>query len=152
MSGRPVFKEGRKLDVGIAEIDGQFREIQSQLERLRHASIKQYSYATCAILGDLSIQMRITFAVQESLMRLLSFPDTEAHISEHRQFLDQLETFRKRSQNFDLADGVSGDMQGWLIDHVQNFDRKFVEHFLGRSVNPAPSNDRPLSAKSESAC
>ena len=151
MSGRPVSEGRSKLDVGIAEIDGQYREIQSQLERLRQATIKQYSYATSAILGELSIQMRITFAVQESLMRLLSFPDTEAHMSEHRQFLDQLEILRKRSQNFDLADGVSGVMQGWLIDHVQNFDRKFVAHFLGRGVNPVPSNDRPLSAESENA-
>ncbi|MEI8164491.1 MAG: hemerythrin domain-containing protein [Betaproteobacteria bacterium] len=141
MSGRHILEERSKLDVGIAEFDGQNRDIHSLLERLRSATANQYGYATSTILGELNTQMRITFAVQESLMRLLAFPDTEAHVFEHRQFLDQLEVFRKRSQDFDVVDGVLGFIRGWLVDHIQNCDRKFAAHFLRRGMNPVTSED-----------
>ena len=85
MSGRHILEERSKLDVGIAEFDGQNRDIHSLLERLRSATANQYGYATSTILGELNTQMRITFAVQESLMRLLAFPDTEAHDKQPRQ-------------------------------------------------------------------
>jgi len=141
MSDRHSLEDRSKLGVGIAEFDGHYREIHSLLERLESATDKKYGYATSAILGELHTQVRITFAVQESLMRLLAFPDTEAHVSEHRQFINQLEVFRRRSHNFDVVDGVLGFIQGWLIDHVQNYDRKFVAHFLGSRMNPVTSKN-----------
>jgi len=42
----------------------------------------------------------------------------------------------QRAQDFDVADGLSSFIQTWLIDHVDNFDRKFVTHFLAMGVDP----------------
>jgi hemerythrin-like metal-binding protein len=72
------------LEIGIAEIDSQHRQLQALLDRLRQSTDKRYGFAADAILAELLVQTRIHFAVEESLMRLLSFPDAEAHVEEHR--------------------------------------------------------------------
>lgn len=127
------------LDIGIAEIDSQHRQLQTLLERLKQSTDKHYGLAADAILAELVIQTRIHFAVEESLMRLLSFPDTEDHVEEHRKLTEQLEKLRKRAQDFEVADGLTNFIQTWLVDHVNNFDREFVGHFLARGVDPQAS-------------
>ncbi len=127
------------LDIGIAEIDLQHRQLQTLLERLKQSTDKRYGFAADAILAELAIQTRVHFAVEESLMRLLSFPDTEAHVAEHRLLTEQLEKLRKRAQDFDVADGLSNFIQTWLVNHVNDFDREFVGHFLAKGVDPHAS-------------
>lgn len=130
----PVLVE---FEIGIAEIDLQHRELNALLERLRTATGKHYDYATNVILAELTIQTRIHFAVEESLMRLLSFPDVQAHVAEHRYLTEQLLKFRQRAQDFDVSEGLSDFIQTWLIDHINNHDREFVAHFLAKGIDPA---------------
>ena len=127
------------LDIGIAEIDAQHRQLHALLERLKQSTDKCYGFAADAILAELVIQTRIHFAVEESLMRLLFFPDTEAHVEEHLRLTEQLEKLRKRAQDFEVADGLSNFIQTWLIDHVNSFDREFVGHFIAKGVDPQAS-------------
>jgi hemerythrin len=123
------------LDIGIAEIDSQHRQLHALLQRLKQSTDKRYGFASDAILAELVIQTRIHFAVEESLMRLLSFPDTEDHVEEHRKLTEQLEKLRKRAQDFEVANGLTSFIQTWLVDHVNHFDREFVGHFLARGVD-----------------
>ena len=109
------------------------------LSRLKQSTEKRYGYAAIAILTELEIQTRIHFAVEESLMRLLSFPDTDMHVEEHRQLTEQLAKLRQRAQDFEVADGLSEFIQGWLVDHVDQFDREFVGHFLAKGIDPQAS-------------
>jgi hemerythrin len=109
------------------------------LQRLKQSTDKRYGFAADAILGELVIQTRIHFAVEESLMRLLSFPETEAHVEEHRKLTEQLEKLRKRAQDFEVADGLTNFIQTWLVDHVNHFDREFVGHFLAKGIDPQAS-------------
>lgn len=128
--------EHLELDIGIAEIDVQHRELHTLLERLRTSTDKHYDYATNVILAELTIQTRIHFAVEESLMRLLSYPGVDAHIAEHSYLTAQLVKFRQRAQDLDVSDGLSGFIQTWLVDHINSHDRKFVAHFLRMGINP----------------
>jgi len=127
------------LDIGIAEIDAQHRQLDTLLQRLKESTDKRYGFAADAILAELAIQTRIHFAVEESLMRLLSFPDIEAHLEEHRRLTEQLEKLRKRAQDFEVADGLTTFIQTWLVDHVNHFDREFVGHFVAKGVDPQAS-------------
>jgi hemerythrin len=131
------------FEIGIAEIDLQHRQIHALLERLKRSADLRYGYAANAILDELAIQTRVHFAVEESLMRLLSFPATAAHVAEHRQLTEQLEKFRRRAQDFDVTEDLAGFIQTWLIDHVNQFDREFVGHFLAKGIDPlaAPRGD-----------
>jgi hemerythrin len=124
------------FEIGIAELDAQHKRLHALLERLREAVGKHYGYATNAILDELAIETRIHFAVEESLMRMLSFPDVESHVTEHQSLQAQLERFRKRAQDFDVAEDLAEFTLQWLNDHVDRFDREFVDHFLRAGVDP----------------
>ena len=132
----PQQSASSELEIGIAEIDRQHCQLNSLLQRLRSSTDRQYGYAVNAILAELAIQTRVHFAVEESLMRLLSFPDTEAHVIEHHTLTEQLEKFRQSAQDFNVTDGLSDFIQTWLIDHIDRFDRKFVSHFLAKGIDP----------------
>lgn len=135
MPSQPKIPLPDDLEIGIAEIDLQHRQLRVLLERLEHSADMRYGYAANAILDELAIQTRIHFAVEESLMRLLSFPHADAHIAEHRRLTEQLEKLRKRAQDFEVAKGLSSFIQTWLVNHVNDFDREFVGHFLARGVD-----------------
>lgn len=124
------------FELGIAEIDLQHKQLNALLERLKESTGKRYGFAANAILEELAIETRVHFAVEEALMRLLSFPDAEAHAEEHHRLTEQLEKFRKRAQDFEVTDDLSAFIQTWLLDHVDKFDREFVGHFLARGVDP----------------
>ncbi len=127
------------FEIGIAELDAQHKRLHALLERLRVAVGKHYGYATNAILDELSIETRIHFAVEESLMRMLSFPDVETHVAEHLTLRDQLDKFRKRAQDHEVTDDLAAFIEEWLNDHVDRFDREFVEHFLRAGVDSGSS-------------
>lgn len=124
-----------EFEIGIAEIDEQHSRLHSLLERLKHSSEKNYGYAVNAILAELDIEIRIHFSVEESLMRLLAFPETAAHVSEHRHLTQQLNQFRQRAQDHDVSDDLAGFIKMWLTDHIDTFDRQFVAHFLSHGVD-----------------
>ena len=54
----------------------------------------------------------------------------------HVELTDQLEKLRKKAQDFEVADGLTSFIQTWLVDHVNNFDREFVGHFLDKGIDP----------------
>jgi len=128
------------FEIGIAELDAQHKRLHGLLERLRESVGKHYGYATNAILDELAIETRIHFAVEESLMRMLSFPEVDAHVAEHQDLRDQLEKFRKRAQDFDVDEDLAAFILQWLNDHVDRFDREFVDHFLRAGIDPRASS------------
>ena len=140
MTKAPAHTLPANFEIGLAELDAQHKRLHALLERLRVAVGKHYGYATNAILDELAIETRIHFAVEESLMRMLSFPDVETHVIEHQSLTQQLERFRKRAQDFEVADELAAFTLQWLNEHVDRFDREFVEHFLraGVSATAAP--------------
>ena len=127
------------FEIGIAEIDLQHGQLHLLLKRLEHSVEMGYGFAANTILAELIIQTRIHFAVEETLMRLLSFPETEAHVAEHHRLTEQLRKLERRAQDFDVKGGLASFIQTWLIDHVNNFDREFVGHFLKAGINPLPA-------------
>lgn len=142
MSTPPVHTLPANFEIGIAELDAQHKRLHALLVRLSEAVGKHYGYATNAILDELSVETRIHFAVEESLMRMLSFPGVESHVSEHKALQDQLEKFRKRAQDFEVADDLAQFTLQWLNDHVDRFDREFVEHFLRAGVNATAASGK----------
>ena len=126
------------FEIGIAELDAQHKRLHALLERLRVAVGKHYGYATNAILDELSIETRIHFAVEESLMRILHYPDYERHKEEHDQLVARLAGLHakldegKGALGFELAQLL----KHWLTKHIMEVDQRYVSHFLARGISP----------------
>jgi hemerythrin len=84
-----------ELSVGIEEIDAQHKVLVDLLNQIHEAiQQRQGTEATSQIIERLGEYTRIHFAVEESLMRILHYPDYERHKEEHDRLIDQLNGFR----------------------------------------------------------
>jgi hemerythrin len=131
----------KKFEIGIAEIDGQHRRLFELLVEMRSWSRSELEHlAVRDILNELADYATTHFSVEESLMRMLRYPHTEAHIADHKRFINRLNIFRYQL----LKEGDVGDVdlidfiQSWLVEHIDRADRAYVEHFLAKGIDPHP--------------
>ncbi|MEI2770611.1 MAG: bacteriohemerythrin [Candidatus Competibacter sp.] len=128
-----------ELSVGIEEIDSQHKILVNLLNEI-HEAIQQGCTleATRDIINRLDEYTRVHFAVEESLMRILHYPDYERHKEEHDQLAARLAGMReklndgKATLGFELAQLL----KNWLTKHIMEVDQRYVSHFLSRGINP----------------
>lgn len=128
-----------ELSVGIEEIDAQHKVLVDLLNQI-HEAIQQRQGAeiTGEIIERLREYTRIHFAVEESLMRILHYPEYERHKEEHDRLIDQLNGFRdklesgKSSISFELAHFL----KVWLTKHIMEADKRYTPYFLEQGIRP----------------
>ena len=126
-----------ELSVGIEEIDNQHRILVDLLNELHRAIVEHRgSEAAHRILGELLEYTRIHFAVEESLMRILGYPEYEEHKHHHELLLNEVQELSqkleagKKSVNFELLHFL----KMWLTKHIMEEDRQYTSHFLAKGV------------------
>jgi hemerythrin len=131
----------KRFEIGIAEIDAQHRRLFDLLVEMQSWSRSELKpWAVRDILNELADYAATHFSVEESVMRMLHYPHTAAHIADHKQFINRLNNFRYQL----LKDGNVGDIdlvvfiQSWLVEHIDRADRAYVEYFLAKGINPHP--------------
>jgi len=121
------------LSVGIDEIDAQHRVLVNLVNEM-HQAIEQGrgSEAVGAVLTRLGEYTRIHFAVEESLMRLLGYPDLERHKEEHAELMTRLQELRQRFESGSSA--LDGDLMSllkvWLTRHIMESDQQYAQFFV----------------------
>ena len=124
------------LSVGIQEIDEQHKVLVNLLNEL-HEAIRHHHgrEASVEILNRLADYTRIHFTVEESLMRILAYPDYEAHKGHHEDLIGQMQDLQERMNH---GDAVSFELlhflRNWLTNHIMEGDQRYVEHFLSRGA------------------
>lgn len=125
------------LSVGIEEIDEQHKVLVDLLNEF-HTAIQAHKGSEVAsqILKRLGDYTRIHFAVEESIMRLLDYPDYEDHKVEHDALIEQLTELTtklesgKKSVNFELLHFL----KVWLAKHIQESDKQYTPHFISMGI------------------
>jgi hemerythrin len=84
------------------------------------------------VLTRLGEYTRIHFAVEESLMRLLGYPDLERHKEEHAELMTRLQELRQRFESGSSA--LDGDLMSllkvWLTRHIMESDQQYAQFFV----------------------
>ena len=124
------------LHLGLPELDRQHQQFLELLNRLREATEKNYGFAASQILGELAVQTRIHFAVEETLMRMFGYAETENHADQHQHLAAQLEKFQKHAQDMNLSADVTEFIERWLSNHVQTYDKALGNFLSERGVQP----------------
>ncbi|MBB5189628.1 hemerythrin [Silvimonas terrae] len=124
------------LSVGIQEIDEQHKVLVNLLNELYEAIHRhQGRVASVDILGRLADYTRIHFTVEESLMRILGYPDYEEHKQHHEILISDLHAFQKRVE---AGDAVTFELlhflRNWLTHHIQEGDTRYASFFLERGA------------------
>lgn len=129
---------GEAWQIGIEELDDHHRVLVDLINELDRAIKEKNGSVVCvAILNDLYDYTRVTFAVEESLMRLMGYPDYAAHKQQHESLVDGLEEI---SQKYSTGTNVSFELlsflRAWLLKHIHTADRAYVPYLLAKGVTP----------------
>jgi hemerythrin len=125
------------FEIGIAEMDAQHRRLFELIHEMRGWTGTALEHpAMIDILNALTEYAMTHFAVEESVMRMLHYPQTEAHIAEHRRFSDALDVFRHRLLKEGRGIDLVAFIQSWLVEHIDRVDRAYVEYFIAKGIEP----------------
>jgi len=71
------------------------------------------------------------FALEESMMRVLGYPELERHIEEHRQFHVEVHELAQKSLRMEgsVPDQTIKVLQKWLREHILASDRHYADFF-----------------------
>jgi len=119
--------------LGIPGIDIQHKRIFDCFISIAEASIKHDRWLADSSIVQLVSLLREHFAVEESVMQILGYPDLELHIQEHRQFEAEVHDLAQKSLR--IKGSVSHDTikvaQEWLREHIMTSDRHYADCFSG---------------------
>ena len=127
------------LSVGIEEIDEQHKVLVDLVNKMHEAIHQRHgSDVVIGILKDLAEYTRIHFAVEESLMRILNYPDYDDHKQIHEELLHTVQDLQekvasgKKSIGFELMHFL----KTWLVKHIMEEDMQYSGFFLQAGAQP----------------
>jgi hemerythrin len=134
-----LFTWSDDLSVGIQEIDEQHKELVLLLNRLHDAVVARHGSAACVeILNQLAEYTRVHFIVEESLMRILHYPDFEQHKGEHEALVEQVVALQQKlgSGQAAITFELLHFLKLWLTKHIAGSDRRYASFFIGKGMAP----------------
>jgi hemerythrin len=120
--------------INVSTLDAQHRTMAELVNRLHRAvADRQAHHAIGAILTELIECTREHFETEERMMLEHGYPEYGAHMREHRDLMEQLETVRRKVTGgsgpvFAAAADFSSD---WVMVHLLGSDKK-LGAFLNR--------------------
>ena len=134
---KPVIEWSDKLSVGIQEIDEQHKVLVTLLNDLNAAIMDHHGrQESQRILSELIEYTRIHFAVEESLMRMLDYPNYELHKKHHEMLIAEIYKLHEKlmhdhkSISFELL----YFLKKWLTKHIMEEDMEYGPFMLSKGV------------------
>jgi len=127
------------LSVGIEEIDAQHKVLVLLVNEIHNAIHQRRGReAVRHILNKLSDYTRIHFAVEESLMRILGYPEYEAHREEHAELIGKLSELQAGVATGNAAIGFENMhfLKIWLTKHIMESDQEYAGFFIEAGARP----------------
>lgn len=123
-----------EYSLGIDEIDGQHKMLINCIAALEKSiedsDEKQRWAAIHYAIVQLSDYTRIHFTVEESLMRVLAYPELDAHIAQHGVFVAYLKDIERKSITHDVREEeIVSFLRKWLLNHIQVDDKNYAAYF-----------------------
>jgi hemerythrin-like metal-binding protein len=138
-----MYEWSKELEVGVATIDAQHRElfaaINSLLPGIGAASAEEIP-GVVAFLEDYIVNH---FGMEEVYMRRLSYPGYPYHKNEHVQFIsnfyDLRDEFDSNGASAEIAGKLGRFLGDWLTHHIGQVDKalgRFLQEKTGKAPGP----------------
>jgi hemerythrin-like metal-binding protein len=121
-----------EYSVGVALIDRQHQEMFRMINELVGIiNVGPNRERIDPVLSGLVEYKEKHFATEEGYFRRFKFEGAEEHIAEHRKFNETMDRIKGKwgddmiGFTFELIDFL----EDWLLDHILNTDRKYIECF-----------------------
>lgn len=122
-----------ELSVGIQEIDEQHKVLVNLFNELHDAIWhKKGNDAVAHTLKALADYTRTHFMVEESLMRILGYPEYEEHKGDHEKLINQLHELEEKvsAGHHAISFELLHFLRNWLTHHIMEGDRRYAPYFL----------------------
>lgn len=122
-----------EYSIGIEDIDRQHRGLVDCIT-LVEESVKSGDRWSAVHFATLQLRdyTHVHFAVEETVMKLIKYPQTEAHIREHHEFLRRLAEFEQNSLSNTIQDDMLGFLGDWFVNHILKVDRDYSRYIANR--------------------
>ncbi|TXG87503.1 MAG: bacteriohemerythrin [Rhodocyclaceae bacterium] len=116
--------------LGIDEIDNHHRTLLAFIDQLEQAIRNEAHWlALHDILDKLHRWAEVHFAVEESLMQILGYPELEMHRRAHQTFIVDIRRRRENVVTNELTADTAAWLRKWLQLHIGIDDRNYAEFF-----------------------
>jgi len=118
------------LSVGVAEIDGQHKELIARSNGLFDAIAQGRGKDELArLLAFLQVYIVTHFELEELYMRQYAYPDQDSHRGEHRTFVRTVNDMRAALEKAGPTDALVAyartEIVEWLLRHIAETDKAF---------------------------
>ena len=125
------------LSVKIMDIDKQHRELFRIINEL-HEAMKTGKAKTVLndILNRLIGYTKSHFKMEERLFILHKYPDTEAHLTQHENFVKKVSEFKEKFDNGSTSMSIEiiRFLSEWVENHIATVDQKYSEYLNSKGV------------------
>lgn len=122
-------KWSEDLLLGIPSIDAEHRVLVRYAEDFQTALRDGQDHDAIARLFDRLLEYTSShFAREEAFMQKRGFPEIEKHMEEHRRITREVMDLN-RDKKYIFPDSIDSFLQDWIINHINNTDRKYVKYF-----------------------
>jgi hemerythrin len=125
-----------KYLIGIEEIDAQHREIDEIARSIMEAlELEGRWHHVHYIVVRLYESLKFHFAVEESVMRIVGFPDVEEHKLVHKEILRVIDSLKLSTlSSVKMSDLGATKNHFSFLPHIIDHDKKFAEFILANST------------------
>ncbi len=115
--------------VGIEAIDNQHKKIFEHLLAIENAVAKRDPWNILRFhLAQLTEYMKFHFAVEESLLEIVTYPDRANHGEAHARLLDQIVELEDQLKKKATGENLVAFFEDWFIRHVLSSDREYAAY------------------------
>lgn len=125
----PFIVWNKDIEIGIETVDKQHRMLVDMINEFHDAIIAGQSYEKMGdIITGLLYYAQTHFATEEEFFRKYNYPDRQAHIREHNEFIMNITSKFDKMKKGELVLSVeiSKFLRDWLLNHVMSSDKKFA--------------------------
>ena len=134
-----VVQWSEELSVGITSIDEQHKVLIDMINSLNTAmAAGEANIIIGDILGGLAQYTKHHFQYEENLFKQYGYPQSEEHIKEHENLIEQVKALRERFES-DISGSLSLEimqlLKNWLINHIKKSDQDYSQFLISKGVH-----------------
>lgn len=116
-----------EYSVGIDEIDAQHRQILAHMTKVHRAiAAGDRWHVIHFLLVALEDLIKLHFAVEESLLQIIGFPEFREHRDSHGRIAASLSDLQRRGLNENISDELSAFLKEWFLMHIRESDQAYA--------------------------
>lgn len=131
-----IYEWNRDLELGIAVIDGQHKNLFKWIEALDE-SVKNGDGAEAVgeIIWKLITYVTEHFTAEERMMLASGYPALDAHRNEHDLFVERLRNIQVEFiSGHQMGEAVLAFLVDWLVSHIKGTDQVFSRFMREQKV------------------